>query len=101
MINGDEKGSKEKKITPLHVAFIVFSVTIVTLFFVWTRLQNIRLTRDLKKLKSAEQEAALENSRLQFQWAELTSPKQLEAIGTKKYNLNRPKPKQIIKLAEP
>lgn len=85
----------------LRVFVVVAAITIVTLFFVWTRLQNIRLRRENARLKVREQEVLLENNRLKLEWARLISPKRLEDLGEQKYNLKRPRPEQVIVLTEP
>ena len=90
-----------KKRSNLRIFILVFSATVITLFFVWTRLQNIRLKREVLRLKRQEQQVNLENGRLQLEWARLTSPKRLEEIGAQKYNLRRPRPEQVILLKEP
>lgn len=90
-----------KKAGTLRLLLTIFVVTVITLFFVWTRLQNIRLKRELGRLKDEEQKLSLENSRLELEWARLTSPKRLEQIGAEKYNLKRPRPDQVIVLPEP
>ena len=90
-----------KKSENLRIFIIVFSLTVVTLFFVWTRLQNIRLKREMMRLKQVEQQVNLENNRLQLEWARLTSPKRLEEVGAQKYNLHRPRPDQVVVLKEP
>jgi cell division protein FtsL len=83
------------------VILAVSTITIITLFFVWTRLQNIRLKRENARYKAREQEVLLENNRLKLEWARLISPKRLEDIGREKYNLDRPRPEQVIVLSEP
>jgi cell division protein FtsL len=93
--------SNGKKGGNLRTFLLVAGITIVTLFFVWTRLQNIRLRRESVRLKSREQEVLLENNRLKLEWARLISPKRLEDLGEQKYNLKRPRPEQVIVLAEP
>lgn len=90
-----------KKGGNLRLALIVVLTTVITLFFVWTRLQNIRLNRELVRLKQQEQQVNLENNRLKLEWARLTSPKRLEDLGAQKYNLGRPKPEQVILMKEP
>jgi cell division protein FtsL len=90
-----------KKSGNLRVFLAVAAITIITLFFVWTRLQNIRLRRENSRLKAREQEVLLENNRLQLEWARLVSPKRLEEIGQEKYNLKRPRPEQVVVLSEP
>lgn len=90
-----------KKNSTLRVFLVMAGITIVTLFFVWTRLQNIRLRRELTRLKSKEQETLLENNRLKLEWARLVSPKRLEDLGAEKYNLKRPRPEQVVVFSEP
>lgn len=90
-----------KKGGNLRVFLAVAGITVVTLFFVWTRLQNIRLKRESSRLKQREQEVLLENNRLKLEWARLVSPKRLEDLGSEKFNLKRPRPEQVIVLSEP
>jgi cell division protein FtsL len=90
-----------RKSSNLRVFLAVAGITIITLFFVWTRLQNIRLKRENVRYKVREQEVLLENNRLKVEWAKLISPKRLEDLGREKYNLKRPKPEQVIILSEP
>jgi len=90
-----------KKNGNLRFFLAVAAITVVTLFFVWTRLQNIRLKRENTRLKQREQEVLLENNRLKLEWARLVSPKRLEELGKEKYNLKRPRPEQVIVLKEP
>jgi cell division protein FtsL len=73
----------------------------VTLFFVWTRLQNIRLRIDLARLKEREREVLLENNRLKLEWAKLISPRRLEEMGRERFKLRRPAPDQIFVMREP
>lgn len=89
-----------KKGGTLRILVAVVTVTIITLFFVWTRLQNIRLRRENMRLKQREQEVLLENNRLKLEWARLISPKRLEELGAEKYNLRRPRPEQVIIFSE-
>lgn len=93
--------SAGKKGGNLRVFLGVAAITIVTLFFVWTRLQNIRLRREHSRLKDREREVLLENNRLKLEWAKLISPKRLEELGAEKYNLKRPRPEQVIVVNEP
>lgn len=90
------KPGNRKPNIQLKAFVVVLSLTIVALFYVWTRLQNIRLRLDQSRLKSTEREVLLENNRLKLEWAKLTSPKRLEQLGAEKYNLRRPLPEQVI-----
>lgn len=85
----------------LRMLLLVATLTLVALFFVWTRNQNIHLRLENKRLKQREADALTDNNRLKLEWARLTSPKRLEELGKEKYNLSRPKPEQVIVLTEP
>lgn len=98
--NSSGKGGQKSGST-LRVLLIVAGLTLVALFFVWTRVQNTRLRRESNRLKQREQEALAENNRLKLEWARLVSPKRLEDLGKEKYNLSRPRPEQVIVLTEP
>ena len=91
----------DKKSNTLRVVLIMGGLTLVALFFVWTRVQNTRLRREGMRFKQREQEALAQNNRLKLEWARLVSPKRLEELGKEKYNLARPKPEQVIVLSEP
>ena len=93
--------ANSKKNSNLRIFLMVAGITVVTLFFVWTRLQNIRLKREGSRFKQREQEVLLENNRLKLEWARLISPKRLEDLGSDKYNLKRPRPEHVIVLSEP
>jgi cell division protein FtsL len=93
--------SQNKSNGTLRVLLIVAGLTLVALFFVWTRVQNTRLRLESSRIKQREQEALAENNRLKLEWARLVSPKRLEDLGKEKYNLTRPRPEQVIVLTEP
>jgi len=95
------KPAGSKKSNTLRVVLLLSALTLVALFFVWTRVQNTRLRREGIRLKQREQEALAQNNRLKLEWARLVSPQRLEEIGKEKYNLNRPRPEQVIVLSEP
>jgi cell division protein FtsL len=95
------KGGGKREGGTLRMILVVAMLTLVALFFVWTRNQNIRLRLDNKRLKQREQEALIDNNRLKLEWARLVSPKRLEDLGKEKYNLSRPRPEQVIVLTEP
>ncbi len=95
------KGAGKKSGSTLRVLLSMAGITLVALFFVWTRVQNTRLRLEGQRLKQREQEALAENNRLKLEWARLVSPKRLEDLGKEKYNLTRPRPEQVIVLTEP
>lgn len=90
-----------KKMSSAMVMVTVAAITLVTLFFVWTRLQNIRLKRENARLKQEEQLVTLEHNRLKLDWARLTSPGRLEDLGAQRFQLSRPRPDQIVMMQEP
>lgn len=72
----------------------------ITLFFAWTRLQNIRLERDISRLERVKRELEIENRRLQLSWARLTDPSRLTTIGRERFQLEAVTPQQIIRIRE-
>ena len=84
----------------IRIFLIFFGVMTITLFFVWTRLQNIRIRREISRLSAVETKINFENGQLKLRLAQITSPRRLEDIGVKKYGLKRPSPKQVILLKE-
>ncbi len=93
--------SNKREWGTLRMLLLVAMITLVALFFVWTRNQNIHLRLENKRLKQREQEVLTDNNRLKVEWAHLVSPKRLEELGKEKYNLSRPRPEQVIVLTEP
>lgn len=100
-MSAKNKAGTAKGGNTVRVLLVVAMLTIVALFFVWTRVQNTRLRRESNRFKQREQEALAENNRLKLEWARLVSPKRLEDLGKEKYNLSRPRPEQVIVLSEP
>lgn len=85
----------------IRVFLIFFGVMAVTLFFVWTRLQNIRIRREIARLSNQGAKINFENNQMKLKFAQLTSPNRLEQVGIRRYNLKRPSPNQVIFLPEP
>ena len=84
-----------------RIFLVFFSVMLVTLFFVWTRLQNIRIRREIFRLNSQAAKVNFENSQLKLKLAQITAPNRLEKLGAQKFRLRRPAPNQVIILREP
>ncbi len=70
----------------------------VTLFFAWTRLQNIRLEREITRLEKIWHGLEIEKSRLQIEWARKTEPARLMLIGKRKFKLEPASPSQVIRV---
>lgn len=84
-----------------RVFVVFFAVVAVTLFFAWTRLQNIRIRREIARLSRQESTLNLEINSLRLRYAQLTSPDRLESQGVSRYGLKRPSPQQVFILKEP
>ena len=94
-VRGKRKNGKAR------IFLVFFSVMAVTLFFVWTRLQNIRIRREISRLNSQSAKANFENSQLKLKLAQITAPNRLEKLGAQRFQLRRPLPNQVIILREP
>lgn len=90
-----------KKSRTARLFVIFFAVTAVTMFFAWTRLQNIRIQREINRLGAQETRINLEINSLRLRFAQLTSPNRLEEAGVSRFGLKRPSPKQVLILREP
>ena len=84
----------------IFLMLAVFFIMLITFFFVWTRVQNISLNREVVRLHVQEKKVDLENKRLRIEWAKLVDPSRLRKIAKKKFQLQEPSSKQILILRE-
>lgn len=75
-------------------------VTLIAFFFVWTRVQNISLNRELTRLHAQEKKVDLENKKLRIEWAKLVNPARLRKIAKEKFQLKEASPRQILVIQE-
>jgi cell division protein FtsL len=73
-------------------------VTLITASFVWVRLKIVSISYDINSLHKKENELKESNQTLQTKINTLKSPERLEKIAKLYFNMNQPKPHQIITL---
>ncbi|MBW2476149.1 MAG: cell division protein FtsL [Deltaproteobacteria bacterium] len=69
---------------------------LVSLFFVWSRVQVIGLEYEISNLESQLRDAKHETSRLRIEAASLSSPERIERVARKELGLRFPVPDQVI-----
>jgi|Deesub1362B_J571_1020462.scaffolds.fasta_scaffold07931_2 cell division protein FtsL len=72
------------------------TLTLGCLFSVRARTLVIRERYLLEQANSERERLQTEQSRLQLQWATLTSPKRLRALAAGSYRLHTPRPEEIV-----
>lgn len=90
-----QKNIRKLKLT--GVWFILLLVFIAELFsYTWCRVQCVRIGYEITKEINNNQRIITLQNKLKVELARLKSPKRLAEIASRKLNLTRPTPKQII-----
>ena len=71
-------------------------VLVVSLFFVWSRVQVTGLEYELSMMESHLRELQHETSNLRLEAASLSSPERIERVARKELNLRLPTSEQVI-----
>ena len=69
---------------------------VLSLFFVWSRLQVLNLEYSLSSLEASIRAAEQESSRLTLEAASLRHPGRIEQVARQELGLRQPDPSQII-----
>jgi cell division protein FtsL len=69
---------------------------LISLFFVWSRLQFTHLEYDISSLEGRQREMQQESSRLRLEVASLRHPGRIEQAARNQMGLNLPNPAQVI-----
>lgn len=86
----------------LHRPHLVHSFTfiaillVVSLFFVWSRLQVVNLEYNISSLESRVRDLSQETKRLKLEAASLRNPVRIEQVAKAELGLRLPTPEQII-----
>ena len=104
--NGDRilwtgEGSKDKpKRIKLRRLFLFAFVTLFfiggSLFYVWSRIQVIRLGYEISSALKEEKALADANKRLRLEIATLKSYARIEKVAVEELRMAKPKPEQVI-----
>lgn len=82
------------RLVPL-LAFIAV-LLVVSLFFVWSRLQVVHLEYDISSLEGRVRDLNQEIRRYQLEVASLRTPARIEQVARERIGLQLPTPAQVI-----
>ena len=89
---------KREWATLLLTIKIMIFVLLITLFYLWSRLEVISLGYEIAKENKESSELIAENKRLRLEILTLKSPQRIEGIAVDKLSLVYPKGEQFIKI---
>jgi len=75
-------------------------LTGTVLFYVWSRLEVVRLNYAILEASKEEKRLYLKNERFKVELATLMSPSRLSHLATTRFQLQNPKKSQIIYMTE-
>ncbi len=84
------------RLTPVFIAIIL--VALLSLVFVWSRLQAINLEYEISRLEGQIRSGNEELKRLKLETAHLSSHQRIERLARQKLGLRPPAPGQIIRV---
>lgn len=80
----------------LRVFIFLAILLVVSLFFVWSRLQLINLQYDISKAESRLRDVHREVRALRLEAASLRHPGRIEDVAKKRLSLRYPTPEQVV-----
>lgn len=80
----------------LHAFTFIAILLVVSLFFVWSRLQVVNLEYNISSLESRVRDLSQETKRLKLEAASLRNPVRIEQVAKAELGLRLPTPEQII-----
>ena len=78
------------------LTFVLIGLGSICLFFVWLRLDLVRVGYSIERLEKRKATLAREYDALQLSWSQLTSPQRIAQEATEKLGLGTPKPGQVV-----
>lgn len=80
----------------VHAFTFIAILLVVSLFFVWSRLQVVNLEYNISSLESRVRDLSQETKRLKLEAASLRNPVRIEQAAQSELGLRLPTPEQII-----
>jgi cell division protein FtsL len=80
----------------LPLLMFIFLLALISLFFVWSRIQVINFEYDISRLEGALRAGRQQNQQLRLESASLRSPSRIERIARQKLGLHTPSAQQVI-----
>jgi cell division protein FtsL len=90
------KPKAKGKARGLLAFFIIASLIVCSLFYVWSRVLVINLGYELSEAMDKHGKLTQENKKLHIEVALLKSPARIERIAQEELNMGKPLPGQII-----
>ncbi|EKD42566.1 MAG: Cell division protein FtsL [uncultured bacterium] len=75
--------------------FLVALVAILSLFYIWSRVQIVHYGYEINRLRSNQDTLLEQNKKLKVEWATLKSPQRIEKIAAEKLMMQAPMEDQI------
>lgn len=78
-----------------RILFLVAFMAILSLFYIWSRVQIVQYGYEINELKVRQHQLIEENKRLKVETATLKSPNRIEKIARERLKMRAPLPEQI------
>lgn len=80
--------------------FMIALITVLTGAFVWVRLEIVRISYDIHESEKKEVTLREDCNALTLSIDQVKSPQKLERLARDKFNMQAPKPNQLIVLKD-
>ncbi|HLB25107.1 MAG TPA: cell division protein FtsL [Nitrospirota bacterium] len=87
---------KRRLVKKYGAAFLVLCVVAFSMFYVWQRVQVVKLGYEIESLKKERDALVRKNKGLLIETATLTSPERVEEIATGNIGMRAPGDEQIV-----
>ncbi|MEC4673916.1 MAG: cell division protein FtsL [Nitrospirota bacterium] len=87
---------KSKKLNPVVVSGMVGMMSLVFLFYVWGKVDLVRVGYELDVLSNKKAGLQREHDQLQLDLSRLTAPNRIAFEAGEKLGLTAPKPEQVV-----
>ncbi len=82
------------------ILFLVAFMAILSLFYIWSRVQIVQYGYEINELRGKHQVLTEQNKKLKVEVATLKSPQRIETLAVEKLKMQSPKQEQIRLLPE-
>ena len=81
-----------------RILFLVAFMAILSLFYIWSRVQIVQYGYDINTLKARQYQLTETNKKLEVELSTLKSPRRLEQSAREMLKMRAPQPEQMRKL---
>ncbi|MDT8441645.1 MAG: cell division protein FtsL [Desulfuromonadales bacterium] len=89
-------GFSVQRVSLLPLLAMIAAILVVSLFFVWSRVEVIGMEYELSRLETNLRDAGKETARLRLEAASLSSPERIEQVARQQLGLRLPTVEQVI-----